>query len=486
MKRFRLNIGTKLFLLYFIVSSSLLWVFAQRTTIESAKSVMVEVSSLMSRVASQNNKDGEIDLETFETLIVNYLRSQRNTIDKNTPQKLENLAIYVTDKDGLLVLDSRGLTLGTDMREINEVGSALSGISDTTNIIVEESRGPRKARGAVIEYFLQSRYLNASNPIYGDRGEILGAVVVVAPLIDLMGENYLLRFIFYIFVIALLFGFLGSYRISRNISRVQKYTSNLFSGEDVLMPDLNNQFNKLARTIRDARADVELKDDVEQYIDTLAHELRTPITGIQLTAENLLSPMTDKQRKRFVENILESNKHMDLLVNRLLDLSRIERRETLKNVETLKIKEVIQTVLKAPSREKTILDKGLKIDIQINSNASLKAEKILLEQAIGNIINNALDFSPSSGTITIKASQTNAAISIIVLDDGPGIPPQVINKLFTRFFSVSRPDTGVRGNGLGLRFVRKIMKLHGGEVSLQNRFIQQGAEAKLRFPINLK
>ena len=486
MKRFRLNIGTKLFLLYFIVSSSLLWLFAQRTTFESAKSVMVEVSSLMSRVASQNNKDGEIDLETFESLIVNYLRSQRNTIDKNTAQKLENLAIYVTDKDGLLVLDSRGLTLGKDMREINEVESALSGVSDTTNIIVEETQGNRKRRGAVIEYFLKSRYLNASNPIYGDNGEILGAVVVVAPLIDLMGESYLLRFIFYIFVIALLFGFLGSYRITRNINRIQKYTSNLFSGEDVLMPDLNNQFNKLARTIRDARADVELKDDVEQYIDTLAHELRTPITGIQLTAENLLSPMTDEQRKHFVENILESNKHMDLLVNRLLDLSRIERREALKNVESLNIKEIVSKVLKAPSREKMIDDKDIKIDIQINSNASIKAEKILLEQAIGNIVNNALDFSPNSGTITIKSSQTNAAISIIVLDDGPGIPPQVINKLFTRFFSVSRPDTGVRGNGLGLRFVRKIMKLHGGEVSLQNRFIQQGAEAKLRFPINLK
>ncbi|MBE28858.1 histidine kinase [bacterium] len=486
MKRFRLNIGTKLFLLYFIVTSSLLWLFAQRTSFESAKSVMVEVSSLMSRVASQNNKDGEIDLETFETLIVNYLRSQRNTIDKNTPQKLENLAIYVTDKDGLLVLDSRGLTLGTDMRKINEVESALSGSSDTTNIIVEETIGNRKARVAVIEYFLKSRYLNASNPIYGDNGEILGAVVVVAPLIDLMGESYLLRFIFYIFVIALLFGFLGSYRITRNINRIQKYTSNLFSGEDVLMPNLNNQFNKLARTIRDARSDVELKDDVEQYIDTLAHELRTPITGIQLTAENLLSPMSDEQRKHFVENILESNKHMDLLVNRLLDLSRIERREALKSVELLKLKEIVAKVLKAPSREKIIDDKDIKVDVQINSNASLKAEKILLEQAIGNIINNALDFSPKLGTITIKSSQTNAAISIIVLDDGPGIPPQVLNKLFTRFFSVSRPDTGVRGNGLGLRFVRKIMKLHGGEVSLQNRFIQQGAEAKLRFPTILK
>ena len=486
MKLFKLNIGTKLFLLYFVVSSSLLWLFAQKTTFESAKSVMVEVSSLMSRVASQNNKDGEIDLETFETLIVNYLRSQRNTIDSNAPQKLENLAIYVTNKDGLLVLDSRGLALGTDMRDADEVESALSGITDSTSVIMETVAGTKKARGAVIEYFLKSRFLNASNPIYSNNGEIIGSVVVVAPLIDLMGESYLVRFIFYIFVISLLFGFLGSYRISRNINRVQKYTSNLFSGEDVLMPDLNNQFNKLARTIKDARADVELKDDVEQYIDTLAHELRTPITGIQLTAENLLSPMSDAQRKRFGENILESNKHMELLVNRLLDLSRIERREMLKNVETLNIKEVVNTVLKAPSRVKTLSDKDLKIDIQISSKATLKAEKILLEQAIGNIINNALDFSPSAGTISIKSSQTNAAISIIVLDDGPGIPPHVINKLFTRFFSVSRPDTGVRGNGLGLRFVRKIMKLHGGEVSLQNRFIQQGAEAKLRFPINSK
>jgi len=486
MKRFKLNIGTKLFLLYFIVSSSLLWLFAQRTTFESAKSVLVEVSSLMSRVASQNNKDGKIDLETFETLIVNYLRSQRNTIDKNNPQKLENLAIYVTDKDGLLVLDSRGLTLGKDMRDANEVESALSGVTDSTSVVMEEAAGSKKARGAVIEYFLKSRFLNASNPIYGNNREIIGTVVVVAPLIDLMGESYLLRFIFYIFVISLLFGFLGSYRISRNINRIQKYTSNLFGGEDVLMPDLNNQFNKLARTIRDARADVELKDDVEQYIDTLAHELRTPITGIQLTAENLLTPMSDKQRKRFVENILESNRHMDILVNRLLELSRIERREALKNVEILNIKEAVNTVLKAPSRVKTILDKDLNIDIQVSSNATLNGEKILLEQAIGNIVNNALDFSPASGKITIKASQTNNAITIIVLDDGAGIPPQVINKLFTRFFSVTRPDTGARGNGLGLRFVRKIMKLHGGEVSLQNRFIQQGAEARLRFPLSVK
>ena len=303
---------------------------------------------------------------------------------------------------------------------------------------------------------------------------------------DLLDQNYLLQFIFYIFLISLIFGALGSYRISRNIRRIEKYTASLFSGEEVIAPDLNNQFNKLAKTIENARAEVELKDDVEQYIDTLAHELRTPITGIQLTAENLLTPMSDAQRKRFIENILDSNKHMDLLVNRLLDLSRIERRETLKAVEPVNILQIVNNVLKAPSRAKNISDKDLNIVLEINNKSLIKAEKILLEQAIGNIVNNALDFSPKSGTITIKVSETNTAISIIVLDDGPGIPPHVLSKLFTRFFSVSRPDTGVRGNGLGLRFVRKIMQLHGGEVTLQNRFIQQGAEAKLRFPANIK
>ena len=303
-------------------------------------------------------------------------------------------------------------------------------------------------------------------------------------MMDLLDINYLFKFIFYIFLISLIFGALGSYRISRNIRRIQKYTTSLFKGEDVSMPDLNIQFDSLAKTIEDARNEVELKDDVEQYISTLAHELRTPIAGIQLTAGVLLEPMSDEKRKGFIENILESNKHMDLLVTRLLDLSRIERLEELTRIEKLKIVSVVNDVLNAPIRIKAIASKKIKVVIEIAKKSTINAEKILLEQAIGNIINNALDFSPTGGTITIKASETNTAMSIVVLDDGPGIPDHVLRKLFTRFFSVSRPDTGVRGNGLGLRFVKKIMKLHGGEITLQNRFIQKGAEAKLRFPIS--
>jgi len=483
MKHFKLNIGTKLFILYFVISSALVFVFVNRTSTDSAKEVMIEVSELMSRIASENTINGEIDIEAFESLIGSYFRSQKNTIHHPSSQRLENLAIYLTDKDGLLILDSRDLKLGKNMRHLSEVDSALQGDRGITRVVAEPILGPRKARGVAIDYFYKPEFLHASNPIYARNGEILGAVVVVAPMFDLMNKDYLYEFIFYVFLISLFFGALGSYRISRNIKRLDKYISNLFSGEDTTPPDLNIQFKKLTLTLQNARGNVELKDAVEQYIDTLAHELRTPITGIQLTAETLLTPMSDEERKRFINNILVSNKQMDKLVTRLLDLSRIERRESLMKPETLKILPIIENAIKAPSRTQTISSKNINIALEIDKTITVFAEKILLEQAISNILNNALEFSPKGGTITFKASETNTAVSIIVLDDGPGMPPHVLRNLFTRFFSVSRPDSGNRGNGLGLRFVRKIMQLHKGEVTLKNRLLQQGAEAKLRFPI---
>ena len=176
---------------------------------------------------------------------------------------------------------------------------------------------------------------------------------------------------------------------------------------------------------------------------------------------------------------------MDSLVSRLLALSRIERRDKLTETEKLKILPIIKNVLKVPTHNRLIVSKNITINLDsVDKKSTVFAEKILLEQALGNILKNALDFSPKSGTIKIKASESNTAVTIVVLDEGPGIPPHVSSKLFTRFYSVARPDTGRRGTGLGLRFVRKIMQLHGGEITLKNRLLQNGAEAKLRFPLS--
>ena len=220
MKHFKLNIGTKLFILYFVISSALVFVFVNRTSTDSAKEVMIEVSELMSRIASENTINGEIDIVAFERLIGSYFRSQKNTIHHPSSQRLENLAIYLTDKDGLLILDSRDIKLGKNMRHLSEVDTALQGYRGITRVVADPVLGPRKARGVAIDYFYKPEFLHASNPIYGRNGEILGAVVVVAPMFDLMNRDYLYEFIFYVFLISLIFGTLGSYRISRNIKRL--------------------------------------------------------------------------------------------------------------------------------------------------------------------------------------------------------------------------------------------------------------------------
>jgi len=500
MKYFKLNIGTKLFILYFLVSSTLVWTFAHRTSIESAKEVMIEVSTMFSAIASQNMKNDEIDLTTFGGIIFDYFQSPHGD------ERLQNMAIYITDKDGFLILDSRGLSLGTDMKTHSEVDSALLGYQGITRISNEPVVGPWKARGINLEYFFKPEFLHVSSPIYDNRQEVKGVLVLVAPMLDLMDKSRLYWFIFYIFLIALFFGALGSYRISRNIRRVEKYAREAFKDKNVSIPNVNVQFNKLAMAIEEARSEVELKDDVEEYIDTLAHELRTPITGIRLTAENLLTPMgienylqeekNDKKRKaltkefkkrrEFIRNILDSNKQMDSLVSRLLALSRIERRDKLTEIEKLNLLPIIENVLKVyGTHNQLIVSKNITINLDdIDKKSTVFAEKILLEQALGNVLKNAIEFSPKGGKITVKASESNTSVTIVVLDEGPGIPPHVSTKLFTRFFSVARPDTGDRGNGLGLRFVRKIMQLHGGEITLKNRLLQNGAEARLRFPVS--
>ena len=486
MKYFKLNIGTKLFILYFVISSTLIWVFVQRTSMKSAKQVLVEVSSLLSNIASQNIKNSEIDIANFDGIIEDYFPSPVASQKSRKNQLLANLAFYITDKDGLLILDSRGLNLGTSMKEQTEVDSALLG-KGISRISVEPAHESKRVWGIInTSYFFRPQFLYVSNPIYDHKREIIGVLVVAAPMLDLMDENYLYEFMFYIFLISLFFGIVGSYRISRNINRLEKYTSRLFNGEEVSIPDLNTQFDRLALAIKKSHGEVELKDDVEEYINTLAHELRTPITGVRLAAENLKTDMSEGERSDFIRGILDSNKHMDRLVTRLLDLSKVERRESLSKLISINVKIVVMSVVKKTSRAGIIAKKNITIKYEISDDIKVKAEGLLFEQAIANIINNAIDFSPNSGTITIKATQTNSAVNIVVLDEGPGIPIQVMSKLFTRFFSVSRPDTGKRSTGLGLRFVKKIMQLHGGEITLNNRFLQSGAEAKLRFPLTNK
>jgi two-component system sensor histidine kinase CreC len=112
--------------------------------------------------------------------------------------------------------------------------------------------------------------------------------------------------------------------------------------------------------------------------------------------------------------------------------------------------------------------KGLKISIDAMDCPTV-GERFLLEEALGNLLQNAIDFSPPQGTIRIAVRATPEGARVAVEDEGPGIPDFAREKIFERFFSLPHPDTGEKSTGLGLSFVREIAALHGGRIRGENR-----------------
>ena len=98
----------------------------------------------------------------------------------------------------------------------------------------------------------------------------------------------------------------------------------------------------------------------------------------------------------------------------------------------------------------------------------IEGDLFLLHQALSNLLQNAIDFSPPKGVIDLRAAREGSSVRLELRDRGPGIPEYAKGKLFQRFFSLQRPDTGKKSTGLGLNFVQEVAKLHRGSIRLEN------------------
>ena len=246
------------------------------------------------------------------------------------------------------------------------------------------------------------------------------------------------------------------------------------------------EYIELSSAIEKLRSELEGREYVEEYIHTLAHELRTPLTSVRANAENLKMPMDETKQNKSIDNILEANERMDKLMDRLLRLAKIERRLQLEDVEVIGALVLIEGVINNSVRQKELTKRRITVDYDIPSEIKISVERLLAEQALANVFDNAIKFSPESSNIHVKVLEQNKWVTIKVSDNGIGIPEFAKNRIFTRFYSVPHPDTGKRGNGLGLRFAKKIMDLHDGSITLTNRAMTKGAEAVFKFPKSTK
>jgi two-component system sensor histidine kinase CreC len=235
----------------------------------------------------------------------------------------------------------------------------------------------------------------------------------------------------------------------------------------------------LRTAFAEARDTLAGRSYVDEYVQTLAHELKSPLAAIRGAAELLREPMPEEARAKFAGNIEEQSRRAQSMIDRLLELSNLERRGALEKAEEVDLVALASAVRDElqPAAER----KDLRITTDLPSRAAASGDPFLLHRALANLVRNAIDFSPAGATIDVALTSERSRWQFAVRDHGPGLPDYAIGRVFDRFYSLPRPDTGRKSTGLGLAFVKEVAALHGGAVSLVNH-PEGGALARLLLP----
>jgi two-component system, OmpR family, sensor histidine kinase CreC len=281
--------------------------------------------------------------------------------------------------------------------------------------------------------------------------------------------------------VALSLSLLVSFWLSRQIQRLTHYAKEAGEGKRVGLPRLApTELRDMGVAFDRMRESLEGKKYVEQYVQTLTHEIKSPVSAIRGAAELLEEEMPPGKRAQLLSNIRNESHRIQDLVDRMLKLSELETTRTLEALEAVPVAPLLRTVLE--SQEPMLSRKRIEVLPEIEDGHVVRGDPFLLHQAAANLLQNAIDFSPVGGRILLRVRARGATVCLEVEDQGPGIPEYARERVFERFFSLKRPDTGKKSTGLGLNFVSEVAALHKGEVRLLN-LPSAGLRASLLLPI---
>ncbi|MEE4378196.1 MAG: two-component system sensor histidine kinase CreC, partial [Candidatus Competibacteraceae bacterium] len=386
-----------------------------------------------------------------------------------------DMRVYVTDHQGIVLFDSdqRG-DEGKDYSSWNDVYLSLQG-----------EYGARSSQEDPLNPDSSVLYIAA--PIHHD-GSIVGVVSVGKParnadqFIGLAKQKLAVGgLVAAASVLGL--GLVLYAWVSLPLEKLTRYAQAVKAGERVALPRFGrNEIGMMGAAIEDMREALAGKDYAERYVQTLTHELKSPLAAIRGAAELLQEDMEIVQRQRFLSNIRTETQRLQNLVDRLLELAALEKRQGLENIESITWRPLLADVVSSLAPLATL--KKVVVEMkQIVTPEGLVGERFLLRQALTNLLRNALEFSPNGGQVNITAEVQAAELITTVIDQGPGIPDYALTRVFERFYSLKSPHGGSKGTGLGLSFAKEVAELHGGTISLTNRE-EGGAVAVLRLPLS--
>jgi two-component system sensor histidine kinase CreC len=441
---------------------------------ESAEESLVETAQLLATLVEGVSRDGTLQAEAlgpvFQALYAKRFKADIYGFEKTRVE----LRLTVVDRGGQVVFDSTNRALGTDHSQWRDVKRAL--------------RGEYGARTSPdVDHDASTSVMYVAVPIRV-ADQIIGAVSVGKPVqsfgqfVQAARRKTLLVGTTSVAAVLLLVVILSVWLV-RPFGVFADYARYVRAQRSFSLSRLARRALGAARAafdeMRDALAG---RSYVADYVQTLTHEVKSPLSAIRGAAELLQEPMPDADRARFVANIARETQRIQELVDRMMELTALESRRSLDATAPVALRALLQEL--AASAQPAAAARGLHLVLEAGEgDATVEGDAFLLQRALSNLIDNALDFSPAGGTVTLALQRHRHTVDLTVRDQGPGIPDYAEDKVFEKFYSLARPQTRKKSTGLGLPFVKEIAELHEGRVTLRNA-AEGGAIATLSLPLN--
>lgn len=461
-----MKLGIRIFLCYFIIFSACFyfptdWVLKNLRIryLEGVEDPLVDQANILASIAGYEMEKGSFDADKWETIFGNVNSRELSAKIYEFDKMNVDMSIYITDKKGKVIFDSDSRkNIGKNFTKWRDVRLTLAGKygARTTR------KNPKDNKSSVL-------YVAA--PILV-KGKIEGVLTVAKPTTNI--NNYIdnakpqiSRVSLISALTAIVLSLLATLWVIRPINRLKLYAEDIGQGKRATLPRLDHtEIGDMGFAFEKMKEALEGKKYVEQYIQTLTHEIKSPVSAIRGAAELLEENMPSERRERFLTNIKSEANRIQDIIDRMLELSGLENRKKLNSVETINLNTAIKTVLE--SKRPMLLKKNMRVATEADDDLFMEGDAFLLNQALSNLLQNAIDFSPVNSQIRLSASNNDGMHIVEIIDQGPGIPEYALEKIFNKFFSLNRPDTDKKSTGLGLNFVREVAELHHGRIIIEN------------------
>lgn len=438
--------------------------------LESMEETLVDTSVLLAAVI-ELQPAGKIDpaviRKAYETAAGHRFDAKIFSLEKRGI----DLRVYVTDDHGRVLFDSQHAAEGADFSRWNDVARTLRG-----------GYGARSSRDIPGDDDTQVIYVAA--PLRRD-GRIVGVVSVGKPT---RGINQLVTDAKRHIVIGAATGgavllvvlLLVASWVIAPIERLTAYARSVRDGRGATLPALPGRtLRDLGTAFEQMRDALEGRQHVERYTRALAHEVKAPIAAIRGAAELLEEGVPAEQQARFLANIRTEAARIHQIVERLIELSSIEARKALQTTERIQVDVLLKDA--AEVVQAAYAAANVRLSMAPEARLAVEGDRFLLRQALVNLLQNALEFSPAGSAVELAARTDAGRVVFTVRDSGPGVPAYALPRVFERFYSLPRPGGTRKSTGIGLPLVREIAHLHRGEAQLANR-PEGGAVATLVLP----